>query len=94
MKNFEMKAKDLFTKIVDNGGENLQLLYSDKENDFTFFLSEVGINEVAFNFMDVLVYAFIKYVTQKKVNIKKITIGEVKKWLDVCLRTDYIYNAF
>lgn len=94
MKNFEMKAKDLFTKIVDNGGENLQLLYSDKENDFTFFLSEVGINEVAFNFMDVLVYAFIKYVTQKKVNIKKITVGEVKQWLIVCLKTDYIYNAF
>lgn len=94
MLSFEMKAKDLFTKIVDNGGENLQLLYSDKENDFAFYLSEVGINEVAFNFMDVLVFTFIKYVTTKKVNVKKLTMMEIKQWLYVCLRTDYIYNAF
>lgn len=94
MKRFEEKVTELFTKIVDNGGENLQLLYSDKENDFAFYLSEVGINEVAFNFMDVLVFTFIKYVTTKKVNVKKLTMMEIKQWLYVCLRTDYIYNAF
>ena len=94
MKNFEVKVGDLFTKIVDNGGENFQHLYSDKENDFLIYLLEVEVDEISFNFMDVLVYAFIKYVTQKKVNIKKITVGEVKQWLIVCLKTDYIYNAF
>lgn len=94
MKNFEVKVNELFERIVKDGGENLQLLYSDKENDFAFYLYEIGIKEVNFNFMGVLVYAFIKYVTQKKVNIKKITVGEVKQWLIVCLKTDYIYNAF
>lgn len=94
MKRFEVKVGDLFERIVKDGGENFQILYSDKENDFCCYLLELGINEVAFNFMDVLVYAFIKYVTQKKVNIKKITVGEVKQWLIVCLKTDYIYNAF
>lgn len=94
MKRFEEKVTELFTKIVDNGGENLQLLYSDKENDFSFYLYEVGIKDVNFNFMDVLTYAFIKYVISRKVNIKKLTVGEVKQWLIVCLKTDYIYNAF
>lgn len=92
MRTFEAKVQNLFIEIVDNGGENLQLLYSDKENDFSFYLYEVGIKDVNFNFMDVLTYAFIKYVTQKRVNIKKITVGEVKQWLEVCLRTDYIYH--
>lgn len=94
MKRFEEKVGNLFTEIVDKGGENLQLLYSDKENDFSFYLYEVGIKDVNFNFMDVLTYAFIKYVTVKRINIKKITVGEVKQWLIVCLKTDYIYNAF
>lgn len=94
MKTFEMKAKDLFERIVKDGGENLQLLYSDKENDFCFYLAEIGIKEVNFNFIDVLVMAFIKYVTKKRVNIKKLTVLEVKQWLYVCLKTDYIYNAF
>lgn len=94
MKNFEVKVGDLFTKIVNEGGENFKLMYSDKENDFCFYLTEVGIEEINFNFMDVLIYAFIGYVTKKKVNIKKLTVGEVKKWLEVCLKTDYIYNAF
>ena len=92
MKRFEEKVAELFTKIVDNGGENLQLLYSDKENDFCFYLAEIGIKEVSFNFMDVLTYAFIKYVTTKKVNVKKLTVMEVKQWLHVCLKTDYIYH--
>lgn len=94
MKRFEEKVTELFTKIVDNGGENLQLLYSDKENDFIVYLLEIGVDEVLFNFMDVLTYAFIKYVISRKVNIKKLTVGEVKQWLIVCLKTDYIYNAF
>lgn len=94
MKRFEEKVAELFTKIVDNGGENLQHLYSDKENDFCFYLAEVGIEEISFNFMDVLVYAFIGYVKTKKINVKKVTVLEVKQWLYVCLKTDYIYNAF
>lgn len=94
MKGFETKVKDLFERIVNEGGENLQLLYSDKENDFSFYLYEVGIKDVNFNFMDVLTYAFIKYVISRKVNIKKLTVKEVKQWLYVCLKTDYIYNAF
>lgn len=94
MRTFEAKVQNLFTEIVDKGGENLQLLYSDKENDFTFFLSEIGVNEISFNFMDVLVLAFVKYVTTRKVNVKKLTTKEVKQWLLVCLKTDYIYNAF
>ena len=94
MKDFEIKVGDLFERIVNEGNENFKLMYSDKENDFLIYLLEVGVDEISFNFMDVLVYAFIKYVTQKKVNIKKITVGEVKQWLIVCLKTDYIYNAF
>ena len=94
MLSFNEKVGKLFTKIVDNGGENLQLLYSDKENDFLFFLSEIRITEVPFNFMDVLVYAFIEYIKSKKVNVKKLTFRDVKKWLEVCLKTDYIYKAF
>ena len=94
MKRFEVKVAELFAEIVDNGGKNLQLLYSDKENDFSFYLYEVGIKDVNFNFMDVLTYAFIKYVISRKVNIKKLTVKEVKQWLYVCLKTDYIYNAF
>lgn len=94
MKRFEEKVAELFTKIVDNGGENLQHLYSDKENDFICYLLEVGIEEMQFNFMDVLVCTFVKYVTTKKVNVKKLTVLEVKQWLYVCLKTDYIYNAF
>lgn len=92
MLSFEVKVKELFTKIVDNGGENLQLLYSDKENDFLIYLLELGIEEINFNFMDVLVISFIKYITKKKINIKKITVLEVKQWLYVCLKTDYIYH--
>ena len=57
MKSFEVKVGDLFTKIVDNGGENFQHLYSDKENDFLIYLLEVGVDEISFNFMDVLVFA-------------------------------------
>lgn len=94
MKRFEVKVAELFTEIVDKGGENLQHLYSDKENDFIVYLLEIGVDEVQFNFMDVLTYAFIKYVISRKVNIKKLTVGEVKQWLLVCLKTDYIYNAF
>jgi len=94
MKRFEEKVGNLFTEIVDKGGENLQHLYSDKENDFIVYLLEIGVDEVRFNFMDVLTYAFIKYVISRKVNIKKLTVGEVKQWLLVCLKTDYIYNAF
>lgn len=94
MKRFEEKVGNLFTEIVDKGGENLQHLYSDKENDFIVYLLEIGVDEVPFNFMDVLTYAFIKYVISRKVNIKKLTVGEVKQWLVVCLKTDYIYNAF
>lgn len=92
MRTFEAKVQNLFIEIVDNGGENLQLLYSDKENDFSFYLYEVGIKDVNFNFMDVLTYAFIKYVISRKVNIKKLTVKEVKQWLYVCLKTDYIYH--
>lgn len=94
MKRFEVKVGDLFERIVKDGGENFQILYSDKENDFCFYLAEVGVEEVQFNFIDVLTYAFIKYVISRKVNIKKLTVGEVKQWLLVCLKTDYIYNAF
>nr|DAN81318.1 MAG TPA: hypothetical protein [Caudoviricetes sp.] len=92
MRTFEAKVQNLFIEIVDNGGENLQFLYSDKENDFSFYLYEVGIKDVNFNFMDVLTYAFIKYVISRKVNIKKLTVKEVKQWLYVCLKTDYIYH--
>lgn len=92
MRTFETKVGDLFERIVKDGGENLQILYSDKENDFCCYLLELGIDEMQCNFMDVLVYAFIKYVTQKRVNVKKVTVGEVKQWLEVCLKTDYIYQ--
>lgn len=94
MKGFETKVGDLFERIVNEGNENFKLIYSDKENDFCCYLLELGINEVQCNFIDVLVYTFIKYVTTKKINVKKLTTMEVKQWLYVCLKTDYIYNAF